>query len=503
VLHGVNAKKAYRVLQASRPEVMELILGQIRRRRTAGHRISTRNTRSLILGCIKKYAPELLEVKGKDGRRFEASDGYVRMILGQEMGYAPRTATQAARKVPADANEQITRSFVRIVYTTATKGLVHADLRVNCDQTQVVVQDTSTGTFAERGSKQVAVVGKEEKRAWTAMVAASAGGKVLPLQIIMKGKTSRSLPRPSAPMTTESNARGIAFTLNEKNYWSNHTTMKEWVTDILVPFWVTVKADNGLKPDQVCILQLDCWSVHRSAEFRHWMRDTYPWIVLDFIPGGCTGIWQPMDVGLQQPFKACIKHLQNEDAVLETMEQLDMVGNVEDNTLKLDETIGTLRDRSVGWFVGAMDRIQNAALVKKAFERCVTDNGFNLSHDSVTSAGALRLLLNVQLRDPELWAQLSGHSDDKDDDLDADADADANEDPFALDGQNLEDEDTNPDPAQIIEAILHSQQIGPVVWTPTVPHAEDLDEADGIFVPPPPPPPQEPSRKRQKTSAVA
>jgi hypothetical protein len=90
-----------------------------------------------------------------------------------------------------------------------------------------------------------------------------------------------------------------------------------------------------------------------------------------------------MDVGLQQPFKACIKHLQNEDAVLETMEQLDMVGNVEDNILKLDETIGTLRNRSVGWFVGAMDRIQNTALVKKVFERCVTNNPSPPQHSAL------------------------------------------------------------------------------------------------------------------------
>jgi hypothetical protein len=157
--------------------------------------------------------------------------------------------------------------------------------------------------------------------------------------------------------------------LNKKTYWSNQDTMQQWVTNILVPFWMSVKSNNGLPPDQACMLQLDCWSVHCNSKFWLWLESSYPWIVLDYIPRGCTGIWQPMDVGLQKPFKACIKHMQNKDVVLETMEKLDLAEH-HDNALELDDTIGTLQDHSVSWFIDAMDCVQDPVLVKKAFEVC-------------------------------------------------------------------------------------------------------------------------------------
>ena len=34
---------------------------------------------------------------------------------------------------------------------------------------------------------------------------------------------------------------------------------------------------------------IDAWPVHTSEEFRNWMRDTYPDIIITFVPAGCTG----------------------------------------------------------------------------------------------------------------------------------------------------------------------------------------------------------------------
>jgi hypothetical protein len=478
---------------------MELILHQIRRRRSSGFRISVMNTRPIIMGYLRIHAPELLEAKGKDGQKFNARESFVRKLLDQELDYAPRTGTHAAQKTPANANEQMRGSYTRIAYTTATQNIQHADLIVNADQTQVVVQDTSTSTFAERGSKQVDVVGKDEKRAWTALVAASAGGKVLPLQIIMKGKTARSLPPSSAPRMDEARERGITFVLNPKTYWSNLDTMKSWVTDTLVPFWTDIKKEKGLSTEQPCILFIDSWSVHRSIDFRRWLRVTYPWIYLEFVPGGCTGLWQPMDVGLQKPFKASIKNSQNEDSVLEAMGKLETTDctDDEDPPLELDDTIGTLRKRGVGWFVDSMDCIQRPDLVKRSFARCATSEGFNLSFESLTSTQALRLLLDIQLRQPALWAQLTAgrsHVLEEDDTTTVDGEEDS---PFQLDGQEGDDENVTSDPADLIRAVLASHETGSIGWDTTEVEAEQL-EPKGISVPPPSLQALPPPSKRQR-----
>ena len=62
-------------------------------------------------------------------------------------------------------------------------------------------------------------------------------------------------------------------------------------------------AGLGLSEEVAALLLLDLWCHHRSAEFRNWVKDNYPWIKLVYIPGGCTGKVQPADVGLNRPMK--------------------------------------------------------------------------------------------------------------------------------------------------------------------------------------------------------
>lgn len=46
----------------------------------------------------------------------------------------------------------------------------------------------------KKGVKQVLIHGKDEKRAFTAVLSGSCKGKVLPIQSVWKGATSVSLP---------------------------------------------------------------------------------------------------------------------------------------------------------------------------------------------------------------------------------------------------------------------------------------------------------------------
>jgi hypothetical protein len=373
--------------------------------RECGLPINIYTARALMLGHIRHRAPDVLRtVVRKDGSLFKCSDIFVRRFLRRHLNFVPRMATRAAQKTPPDAPEQLRRSFLRIVNTTRTKKIKHAGLRVNLDQTQVVVQNISDSMFAKQGSKQVSVVGKEEKRAWTAVIAVSDSGEALPLQIIMEGKTKKVVPRPDAPYMPEANSRGFIWNWNPRTYWLSLPLMKTYVTQIIVPYFLRKKAELGYAPDHACILQLDAWSVHRSVAFRQWIRDEFPWIVLDYIPANCTGIWQPCDVGTQRPFKQAIRRAQLEDMVAETQDRLNRGGSPAD--VHLDKKIGVLRDRSVRWFVEAFDTIQNPKLILKTWERCSV-GAFNLSFESVTSSEAIDELFDLQNSNPELWAEIT------------------------------------------------------------------------------------------------
>jgi hypothetical protein len=267
----------------------------------------------------------------------------------------------AAHKLPINHKEQCHCLFFCIAHSTYTHWIAQACFRVNIDQTQVVVQDGTKSTFAKQRSKQVDVTGKEEKRVWTAMAGVSASSDVLPFQIIMKGATSVVLPSKNAPSMDEACLCGFVFSFNKRNYWSTFALMKEYVEKILIPYWLKKKVEHSVNPDHLCILQLNVWSVHCGAKFQVYMHVTWPWIILNYVPGGCTCIWQPCDVRIQHLFKLAIKQAQLGNVVEETLAHLKKHSN--SVPLKPNISIGTLRSCSVCWLLVAQDAVLDPSAV--------------------------------------------------------------------------------------------------------------------------------------------
>ena len=72
-------------------------------------------------------------------------------------------------------------------------------------------------------------------------------------------------------------------------------------------------------------------------EFWWWMWVHFPYIILLYIPSGCTGAWQPCDVAIQRPLKQAIVMHQNEAHVQEVI--LKLQSGKEFSMLHLDETL--------------------------------------------------------------------------------------------------------------------------------------------------------------------
>ena len=139
--------------------------------------------------------------------------------------------------------------------------------------------------------------------------------------------------------------------------------MCTYLDTIVGPYFDNQKKKLGLAPDHECILQLDVWSVHRGQEFTTWIKASHPYIIRDYVPGGCTGIFQPCDVGIQRLFKLAIRRAQHEDMVHDTVRQLE--AGVLPTHIKLDINVGHLRERSVRWLVEAYHAINKPEIVKK------------------------------------------------------------------------------------------------------------------------------------------
>ncbi|KAG1843041.1 hypothetical protein F4604DRAFT_1938376 [Suillus subluteus] len=109
---------------------------------------------------------------------------------------------------------------------------------------------------------------------------------------------------------------------------------------------------------------------------------------------------------LRRPIKLAIKEFQHADIVNETLTQLSS-GTVASD-IRLDTTKGTLRDRSVRWFVEAYKAVNKTDLIKKAFALCKAgeDDKSNLSFESLTNIDTLRDLRDLPRTDPDMWQRI-------------------------------------------------------------------------------------------------
>jgi hypothetical protein len=291
--------------------------------RANGAQVTVVNARAIMVATILKSAPEILEKTFCDGSTFRASESFMWKWLHDVLHWSPRKGTQAAQKKPMNWEEQCEQSFLHKAWVIKDED-VPAALLVNSDQTQVVYAPGDKMSWAETGSKQVAVLGIEEKHAFTVLISIASDGTVLPMQAIYTGKTSRSQPAATSPHYADLIAAG--FLLQESGtttYRSNLETMKTFVNKILSPYFKHIKAQLKLPITQKSLWMIDVWSVHRLKEFRDWMRVTHPNIIIDFVPGGCTSVAQPCDVGIQRPFKLSVKRSYQEDVVTKILKQLD------------------------------------------------------------------------------------------------------------------------------------------------------------------------------------
>jgi hypothetical protein len=85
----------------------------------------------------------------------------------------------------------------------------------------------------------------------------------------------------------------------QEEAWFDQPTILKWIDHILAPYVAT--APEGVVP----ILFLDSFLVHMMATVVNRIQDLG--VQVEFIPPGCTGLLQPVDVGYNKAFKAKLR----------------------------------------------------------------------------------------------------------------------------------------------------------------------------------------------------
>ncbi|KAG6863222.1 hypothetical protein C0993_012433, partial [Termitomyces sp. T159_Od127] len=321
--------------------------------------------RAIMIALIEENNAGLLN------GHFRCSECFVHAFLQSVMNWSPWKATQAGSHIPGDAADQCERTFFRLVYAMKWDN-ISPKLLINIDQSGNDLLPNSMYTWHNTGSKQVDLNTKNEKCAYTLLVVSTPTGEFLPFQQVWSGKTSASLPKPTAPRMEEAVEQGMHFTVansqtSPRSHFSTLKTMKEWMSEILIPYIQRVIAeDPDLDEHQKAIVFLDVYPVHKSDAFRAHVFKEYPNVILIFVPGNCTGIFQPADVGLQRIVKHMLKQQTVEYMLSSHKEQLQH--GITPESVKITNSIGPLRDATVAGLVHVYDFMQTLRgreLVKK------------------------------------------------------------------------------------------------------------------------------------------
>ena len=202
-------------------------------------------------------------------------------------------------------------------------GLVHGYVRylILLYVTSVIAPALAQRTWNAKGSEPVQLIGADDKRAITATMSSAASGDLLTTQLIFQGKTSRVVPKGEAAERLKFAGHHLTSTIN---HWSSLDTCKEFVLQVLKPWWKKIIAEKRLQETVKLIWLIDCWSVHVSKAFREWCKEMHSsWMCTVYVAANCTSQLQPADVILQRPFKAAFRNGFNSWIISETQRQLD------------------------------------------------------------------------------------------------------------------------------------------------------------------------------------
>ena len=255
-----------------------------------------------------------------------------------------RKGTKNGRSVPSPKKfVPLKENFLQAIQTVVTKEKIPLSMVVNFDQTGVNIVPTSNWTLHQSGASQVPIAGIDDKRQITMVLANTPTGHLLPPQVIYAGTTERCHPTFNFPP-------GWHIT-HTKNHWSNESTTLELIEKVLVPYFSTQRTQHGLPEDHHGLVILDVFAAHRTAPVRQAMEDAH--INLVYVPAGCTGLLQPLDVSGNGTFKDSLEAEFAEWYAAQIRQQI-----TDGVVSRVNMQLSFLKPKHANWLVQAFSKLQ-------------------------------------------------------------------------------------------------------------------------------------------------
>jgi len=338
-----KSKRANRAHKLLYPEVDEKMLEWVAGYRAQGLAVSTVAIRLKAKMVAKEFNyPE-----------FKASSRWCHKFMARH-NLSVRKRTHIAQKLPEDVEGKVL-DFQKYIITTRKQLRPPLCMIGNADQTPLTFDLPSDFTVNEKGASTISIkTTGHEKNRFTVMLACMSDGTKLPPYVIFKRKTlPKGIPFPS-DIIVRAQTKG----------WMDRALMKDWVNVV----WS--RRPGGLLKIDHSLLVLDAFRCHRNPEFLNYIKNHHKTEVA-IIPGGMTSILQPLDVGVNRPFKAMLRGKWQE-WMHSGKKTLTPSGRIRAPDLQL----------MCQWISEAWRELDKACIIK-TFKHCCISNAMDGSEDDI------------------------------------------------------------------------------------------------------------------------
>jgi hypothetical protein len=164
----------------------------------------------------------------------------------------------------------------------------------NIDQTGIFFENPRKITLAHRGATQAPILTDKLSVRATMVLAETMDGRKLKPYVVLKGAHG---PRSRITRTFNALPDGLEYSI-QPNAWVDKQKMAKYIVLILGPHMLAYPGWRGL-------LILDGFSAHISKDIQIQLRSAG--FDLLYVLKGMTGFLQPLDIGINKPFKDRLK----------------------------------------------------------------------------------------------------------------------------------------------------------------------------------------------------
>jgi len=221
--------------------------------------------------CVKSF-----NAKMKSVARFMKKHNYVYRRVTNE-------AQRSIKEVSDEARAFLEETRLLLVGP-------HRDMRwiFNMDQTPLHFSYQSSRTIEKRGKKTINVrkSSSQTKRATAALTVTAAGDFLSPV-IIIKGKPNGRIVERELPTLDPTSIYAC-----QDAAWMDERCMLIWVDEVFCAYLVANPPPEGVQP----VLLIDSYRCHMMASVVSRIEAMGVHVI--HIAGGCTGMTQPLDLGI-------------------------------------------------------------------------------------------------------------------------------------------------------------------------------------------------------------